>query len=91
VPHLIQSNRIIFSTDHPVWSYAEHQLTANKHFIRIKKDLSDLVDKINDVNQNQEKYESVRQEMYKLSETHFTIENIRKIVYDTISIRLNLL
>lgn len=91
VPHLIQSNRIIFSTDHPVWSYAEHQLTPNKHYIRIKKNLSDLPDKINDVKQNPEKYEVVRDEMYKLSESHFTIENIRKVVYDTISIRLNLL
>ena len=91
VPHLIQTNRIIFSTDHPVWSYAEHQLIPDKHYIKIKKDLSDLVEKINDVNNNLYKFESVRNEMYKLSESHFTIENIRRVVYDTISIRLNLL
>lgn len=91
VPHLIQTNRIIFSTNHPVWSYAEHQLIPNKHYIRIKKDLSDLVDKINDVNVNPQKYEFVREEMYKLSETHFTFENIQKVIYETISIRLNLL
>ena len=90
VPHLIQTNRIIFSTDHPVWSYAEHQLVPNKHYIRIKKDLSDLVEKINEVNNNPDKFEPMRDEMYKLSESHFSIENIRKVVYDTISIRLNL-
>lgn len=90
VPHLIQSNRIVLSTDHPVWSYAEHQLVSDIHYVRIKKDLSNLVEKLQDMKNNPLKYEVIRDNMYNLSETHFTLENIRKIVYETMCIRLNL-
>jgi len=88
--NLINSNRILFLTDNLWHSYVDSFLKPNYHYVPIRNDLNDLIEKIKNVNSNYDKFNFIRDNLYNLSEMHFSPYIIKKNLYEIVCKRLNL-
>ena len=78
VKYFLQSHRLTFLQERFHKAYYEKDLVPMEHYIPIKKDLSDLVDKINWANDNPEHFKKIIDNAFDFSLTHFSIDAVNK-------------
>ena len=78
VKYFLQSHRLTFLQERFHKAYYEKYLVPMEHYIPIKKDLSDLVEKINWANDNPERVKKIIDNAFDFSLTHFSIDAVNK-------------
>jgi len=78
VKYFLQSRRLTFLQERFHKAYYEKDLVPMEHYIPIKKDLSDLVDKINWANSNPKAVEEIIENAFNFSILNFSIDAINK-------------
>ena len=78
VKYFLQSHRLTFLQERFHKAYYEKDLIPMEHYIPIKKDLSDLIDKINWANDNPEHAQKIIDNAFDFSLTHFSVDAVNK-------------
>lgn len=78
VKYFLQSHRLTFLQERFHKAYYEEYLTPMEHYIPIKKDLSDLVDKINWANQNPKEVNRITDNAFGFSLEYFSIDAVNQ-------------
>lgn len=78
VKYFLQSHRLTFLQERFHKAYYEKYLVPMEHYVPIKKDLSDLVEKINWANDNPEHVKEIIDNAFDFSLTHFSIDAVNK-------------
>jgi hypothetical protein len=78
VKYFLQSHRLTFLQERFHKAYYEKHLIPMEHYIPIKKDLSDLVDKINWVNSNPQEVKRITENAFDFSLRHFSIDSVNQ-------------
>lgn len=78
VKYFLQSHRLTFLQERFHKAYYEKDLVPMEHYIPVKKDLSDLVDKINWANSNPKAVAEIIENAFNFSILNFSIDAVNK-------------
>tara|TARA_B110000305_G_scaffold159150_1_gene176015 strand:+ start:2487 stop:3461 length:975 start_codon:yes stop_codon:yes gene_type:complete len=78
VKYFLQSHRLTFLQERFHKAYYEEYLVPMEHYIPIKKDLSDLIDKINWANKNPKEVKRISDNAFNFSLEHLSISSVNK-------------
>lgn len=78
VKYFLQSHRLTFLQERFHKAYYEEYLIPMEHYIPIKKDLSDLIDKINWANKNPKEAKRISDNAFNFSLEHLSISSVNK-------------
>jgi len=84
VKYFLQSNRLTFLQERFHKAYYEEYLIPMVHYIPIKKDLSDLIEKIEWANDHPKECQTIIDNAFNFSLEHFSVEAVNKKWYETI-------
>ena len=76
--YLMNSNRLLFMQDRFYTTFIEEKIKPWVHYIPVKYDFSDLVEKIQWAKENNEESKKIIKEMYKFSKEHLSIDAINQ-------------
>jgi len=89
VKYFLQSHRLTFLQERFHKAYYEKDLIPMEHYIPIKKDLSDLIDKINWANSNPEAVKNITENAFDFSLHNFSIDSVNKKWLEIIKLAQN--
>ena len=81
VKYLLGMKRPLLLVDRPYREYYFNRLIPMKHYIPIREDLSDLIEKIEMLETNKDLYETICNNAFKFVLNNFTQEKIREALY----------
>lgn len=86
VKFLLHCGRLLFMVDRPLWSWAELRLEPWVHYVPVKRDLSDLDEKIKWADDNPEKVSDILENMKMMAPTRKdAVDQVKKLI----SLQLN--
>ena len=59
-----------------------------EHFVPVEEDLSDLIDKINYIEERPELYDTISNNLFEFAKKTLTIENVNKHIIDTLKMNI---
>ena len=83
IPYLFLTNRTVFLVDNPFDQWFFKYLKSMQHFIPVKSDLSDLVDKIKLANDNPREVREIRKQGFETAKRIFHIDNFLQEIYNS--------
>lgn len=85
VKYFLQSRRLTFLQERFHKAYYEKYLVPMKHYIPVKKDLSDLIEKIHWANKNPKEVSKIIQNAYDFGQHYLSIDFVNNFWFDIIT------
>ena len=84
VKYLLHTRRLLFLLDREYWDWITCDLEAWVHYVPVKEDASDLLEKIQWADDNPEEVDKIIKNAYSYITTNLTLPNIYKRLYDVL-------
>lgn len=82
IKYLLHSRRLLFLLDREYWDWITCDLVEWEHYVPVKADASDLLEKIDWADNNPEKVSEIIQNAYNFITTNLTLQNIFTRTYN---------